>query len=136
MGDAQTSLVYNPSTGELSVDPAVGKNLTSINIESAGSKFIGPYTPKPPVLSGSFDNFAANNIFKATFGSNFGAVSFGNVLPTGLNLATLVGDMTVVGSLDGGGPLGAVDMYVIPEPSTMILLGLAMIGLLVARRSR
>ena len=77
MGDGQTSLVYNEGTGELSVDAPAGKELTSINITSAGSKFIGD---KPAVLDGAFDNFAGDNIFKATFGGSFGEITFGNVV--------------------------------------------------------
>jgi hypothetical protein len=131
--DLQTSLVYNAGTGELSIDPRPDKNLTSINIDSAGSKFIGS---KPAELTGNFDNFAANNIFKATFGGSFGAITFGNVLPPGLAQDAVIADLSVVGSLFGGGGLDAVDLVYIPEPATMILLGLGMVGLLIARRSR
>ena len=44
----------NKTTGELSVNAPVGKELTSINISSDGSKFIGE---KPGILDGAFDNF-------------------------------------------------------------------------------
>lgn len=108
-GDAQTSLVYDASTGSLSTDPASGKLLTSINIDSAGSMFIAANADMT-VFNGSFDNVAANNLFKATFGSNFGAVNMGNVLPTGMDAAAVIADLTAVGSLDGGGDLGAVDL--------------------------
>ena len=71
-GDAQTSVTYNAGTGELAVDAPAGVNLTSINIESAASIFTG--TPAEN-LGGSFDNDTDNNIFKATFGSNFGSLA-------------------------------------------------------------
>ena len=108
-GDAQTSLVYDASTGSLSTDPASGKLLTSINIDSAGSMFITANADMA-VFNGSFDNVSANNLFKATFGSNFGEVNMGNVLPTGMDAFAVIADLTAVGSLDGGGDLGAVDL--------------------------
>ena len=132
-GDDQTSLVYDPTTGELSIDPAAGKELTSINVTSEGGKFIGD---KPAALDGAFDNFAADNVFKATFGGMFGAISFGNVLPAGLSAAEVTADLSAVGSLAGGGDLGAVDLVYIPEPSAIVLLCLGLAGALSMRRRR
>jgi hypothetical protein len=131
VGDDQTSLQYDTSTGELSIDPAAGKDLTSINITSASSAFIGD---KPAVLDGAFDNFAIDNVFKATFGGMFGAISFGNVLAPGMSAQAVIDDLTAVGSLAGGGDLGAVDLVYIPEPSSMIMIGMGLIGLLGLRR--
>jgi hypothetical protein len=36
----------------------------------------------------------------------------------------LLNDLTVVGSLAGGGDLGNVDLIYVPEPSTVLLLAL------------
>ena len=66
-GDEQTSLVYNHGTGELSVDAPAGRELTSINVTSEGSRFLGD---RPATLDGAFDNFDAGNVFKATFGGS------------------------------------------------------------------
>ena len=118
-GDGQTSLVYDVSNGELSVDAPAGQELTSINITSAGGKFLGD---KPPVLDGAFDNFAADNVFKATFGGSFGSISFGTVLPSGLTEVEVSSDLSAVGSLAGGGDLGDVDLIYIPEPAGCLLL--------------
>ena len=133
-GDGQTSVAYDQRTGELSVDPPAGMELTSINITSAGARFIGE---RPTALDGAFDNFAADNLFKATFGGSFGAITFGQVLPAGLTEDQLSADLTIVGSLAGGGDLGPVDLvdFFIPEPSTVVLLGLGLIAY-VARRGR
>ena len=132
-GDEQTSLVYNPGTGELKVDAPAGTDLTSINIDSAGGIFTGDPAAN---LGGSFDNDADNNIFKATFGSSFGSLSFGNVAQTGLSKDFVLNDLTAVGSLAGGGDLGAVDLVYVPEPSALVLLALGLVGLLASRRRR
>jgi hypothetical protein len=126
-GDGQTSVGYNASTGEVWVDAPAGTQLTSINIDSAA----GIFTRAPASnLGGSFDNDADNNIFKATFGSSFGSISFGNVAQTGLDESLVLGDLTVVGSLAGGGGLGDVDLIYVPEPAAWLLLTLGLLGLL------
>ena len=130
-GDSQTSLVYDPGSGELSVDAPAGKELTSINISSAGSLFTGD---KPAVLDGAFDNFAADNVFKATFGGSFGSISFGNVLPADLSKEAVTADLSAVGSLAGGGDLGEVDLIYVPEPSAMLMLGLTFVSCVVMIR--
>jgi hypothetical protein len=119
-GDAQTSVMYNAISGELAVDSPAGTQLTSINIDSAAGIFTGDAAQN---LGGSFDNDADNNLFKATFGSSFGSLSFGNVAQSGLSEQFVRGDLTVVGSLAGGGGLGDVDLvYVpVPEPTTIML---------------
>ena len=127
-GDGQTSLVYNAGTGELSVDAPAGQELTSINVTSAGGRFVGN---KPATLDGAFDNFAADNVFKATFGGSFGSIRFGNVLPVGIAESDIAADLSAVGSLAGGGDLGNVDLVYVPEPTSMLLLIIAFsVGLL------
>ena len=124
-GDGQASIIYSPSTGEVGVDAPEGTELTSINIDSAGGIFTGDSAAN---LGGSFDNDADNNIFKATFGSSFGSLSFGNVAQAGLSEEFVLNDLSVVGSLARGGDLGNVDLVYVPEPST---IGLLAFGLLV-----
>ena len=118
------------------VFPPVSTDLTSINIDSAGGIFTGDPAEN---LGGSFDNDADNNIFKATFGSSFGRLSFGTVAQTALSQEFINNDLTVVGSLEGGGGLGDVDMhpvYCFPEPSSLLLALLGIVGLLHWRRLR
>jgi hypothetical protein len=126
--DGQTSVTYDPNTGEVGIDAPAGTELTSINIVSAAGIFTGDAAAS---LGGSFDNDADDNIFKATFGSSFGSLSFGNVAQSGLTRDFILGDWTVVGSLAGGGDLGNVDLVYVPEPST---IGLFALGLLVGLR--
>ena len=124
--DAQTSIRYDAATGEVSVDAPLGRELTSINIDSAAGVFTGDPAQN---LGGSFDNDADNNVFKATFGASFGSLSFGNVAPAGLSEAFLVDDLSIVGSLAGGGDLGDVDLIYVPEPSSGLLLTMALLSM-------
>ena len=132
-GDGQTSIGYDVGTGEVWVDAPAGVELTSVNIDSAGSIFTGEAAQN---LGGSFDNDADNNIFKATFGSSFGSLSFGNVAQPGLSEDFVANDLTAVGSLAGGGDLGAVDLIYVPEPSALVLFGLGVVGMLLTRSRR
>ena len=52
----------------------------------------------------------------------FASLSFGNVAQAGLAEPFLLDDLTVVGSLAGGGDLGPVDLIYVPEPSTLLLV--------------
>ena len=53
----------------------------------------------------------------------------GNVAQTGLSEDFVANDLTVVGSLAGGGDLGNVDLIYVPEPSALVLLTLGLLGL-------
>lgn len=124
--DAQTSIVYNAATGEVKVNAPAGMELTSINIDSAAGVFTGDPARN---LGGSFDHDADDNIFKATFGDSFGSLSFGDVAQTGLSQQFVLGDLTVVGSLAGGGDLGEVDLIYVPEPWGLALLAAGLLTL-------
>jgi hypothetical protein len=117
-------VTYNAGTGELAVDAPAGTELTSINIDSTAGIFTGEAAQG---LGGSFDNDADGNIFKATFGGSFGSLSFGNVAQAGLSREFVLNDLSVVGSLAGGGDLGEVDLVYVPEPATPLLLVLGLL---------
>jgi hypothetical protein len=132
IGDGQTSVIYNAGTGEVAVDAPAGVELTSINIDSAARIFTGQAAAN---LGGSFDNDADANIFKATFGGSFGSLTFGNVAQAGLSQEFVLGDLSIVGSLAGGGDLGNVDLVYVPEPTSALLLAIGLvIGLSHVRR--
>jgi hypothetical protein len=126
-GDGQTSIIYDPATGALAVGAPAGTELTSINVDSTAGIFTGQAAQN---LGGSFDNDSDGNIFKATFGSSFGSLSFGNVAQAGLSEQLVRSDLTVVGSLAGGGGLGNVDLIYVPEPTAAMLILLAVLSLL------
>ena len=130
--DGQTSLGYDARTGEVWVDAPSGIELTSVNIDSATGLFTGNASQN---LGGSFDNDADTNIFKATFGGSFGSLSFGNVAQAGLSEAFIAGDLTVVGSLAGGGDLGNVDLIYVPEPASILLAALSVAAILLFGRN-
>jgi hypothetical protein len=127
VGDGQTSVLYNAATGEVAVEPSDGMAFTSLNLESAA----GIFAQDPAIgLGGPFDIDDDSSVFKATFGGSFGALSFGHIADPGLEESFLLNDLTVTGSLAGGGTLGDVDLIYIPvpEPATGVL---AVCGLLV-----
>jgi hypothetical protein len=117
--EERTSIVYDGNTGELSVNAPVHTELTSIHIDSTLGIFTGSAAQ---ILGGSFDNDVDDNNFEAIFGSSFGSLSFGNVAQPGLTEISLLDDLTVTGSLAGGGDLGDVDLIYVPEASTVMLL--------------
>ncbi len=128
--DGQTSIVYDANTGEVAVDAPAGMELTSINLDSAAGIFAGNPAQN---LGGSFDNDSDSNLFKATFGSSFGSLSFANVTKAGLAEQFVLGDLTVVGSLAGGGGLGDVDLVYVPVPepagAPLAIVGLVFLAL-------
>ena len=119
LGDEQTSLVYDPTTGKLLVDAPASVRMVAISITSDRELFIGE---RPTVLDGRFDEFGSEFIFKVIFGRDnaFGDISFGNVLPAGLGEEELAADLTVVGSLLGGVELGEVDLVYGPLATVLL----------------
>jgi hypothetical protein len=131
--DEQTSIVYDARTGAVSIDAPAGREITSINIDSAA----GIFTGEPALgLGGSFDNDADANIFRAIFGCSFGCIGhwrLGNVAQPGLSESFLLNDLTVVGSLAGGFDLGDVDLIYVPGPPPLTIATLGLLGLLFYR---
>jgi hypothetical protein len=116
LAEPQISIVYDAMTGHLALDVPEGVELTSINIESAAGVFTGESVA---IFEGPFDIDSDTTIFKATFGSSFGSVRFGNVAQPLLEQSFLENDLTVTGSLWGrNGDLGGVDLVYRSSGST------------------
>ena len=129
-GDDKVTISYDAATGQVGVQATVP--ITSVQIDSAS----GVFSADPATnLGGPFDVHEADKIFKAVFGGEFTEVDFGTVAEAGLDKTFLLNDLSASGSLAGGGTYGAeVEFNYIPEPGSMILLGLGVIGLTLARR--
>ena len=131
--DATPSVIYDAATGEVAIDPPLETRLTSVNIVSDAGVFTGvDYDPRacfecisPP----------GHSLFKATFGTSFGFHSFGMVAERELSEDFLRSDLSVFGSLLGGGELRDVDLvYVaIPEPTSLALFSAALFIMLAVR---
>jgi hypothetical protein len=125
--DNQLSLGYYYFTGEIWIDARGGQRLTSINLESEA----GIFTGDPALnLGGVLDRDTDHNIFKATSEDSFGSITFGSVAERYLPYRLILNDLTVTGTLVDGTPVEDVDLIWIPEPNTLVLLGLGILGLL------
>lgn len=131
--DGVISLIYDPANGSLSLD-AAGKELTALEVLSAGSNFKGA---KPEQVNGLFDVFTPAKFFILKPGTaRFGDQNFGAALAPGMSKEAIGADLTVTGALFPQGGLGTVDLMYVPEPSSMGLLSLGLLGLIRARRNK
>jgi hypothetical protein len=126
-------VIYDPRTGQLSITPPAGQQFTWVKINSAAGIFGAE--PAQNLGNGSANN-SDTSVYRATFGSSFGALSFGNVARTGLSAEFLLSDLSVVGTLAGGGGLGDVMLVVVPEPSAALLLALGILALVMGPMGR
>jgi hypothetical protein len=56
------------------------------------------------------------------------------VAQSGLSQEFVLSDLTVVGSLAGGGGLGDVDLIYVPEPASGVVCGLGTLAMFAFRR--
>jgi hypothetical protein len=130
-------LVYDPSTGNVTLDAseASGSVITNYVLRNGTSSFA--FANFTPVLPGVFDTKTATEISESD-GSGAGVgglLNLGNIFPTGMTVTQLQSYLTTasyVGQLGSG--VQTLDLTVIPEPTTLALLGLG--GLLCGRRRR
>ena len=77
-----------------------------------------------------YDDFGENLRGKAGgtgFTGEWMRATFGNAAQTGLSEQFMLDDLTVVGSLAGGGDLGEVDLVYVPEPASALLLAIGLV---------
>lgn len=94
------SLDYNSGTGALDLTKIGDNNATTVEIKSESGMLTGD---RPAHFSGLFDVYTPNKAFKLD-PAGFGSIAAFANLASGLSSH----DLTVDGSLDGGGPLGEV----------------------------
>lgn len=130
-GDSIVSLIYNPATGNLKLD-AAGKLVSTLQVNSAGKYFTAT---RPTQADGSFDVYKPEKFFLLK-PDGIGDSDFGNALPAGLDGNMLSNDLSVTGSLKPSGKLEGVNLNIVPEPSSIGLLSLGLLGLCGIRRKR
>lgn len=136
--DDVITLVYDPEVGSLSVDNPAGDDaaadaITTFELVSS-EPFFNPANKPAGLFDGLFDVYSETKAFRL-FPAGFFDMDFGAG-----SVATGVGNphdiLTLSGSFLSGGALTPVDLQVnvIPEPSSLVLLGLGALGLAAARR--
>lgn len=129
---AAPDLIYNPATGNLVLDSDGGADITGFQLNNGDSSFVFGNYVSPG--GADIEEATADVLSYFVFSGGFANADLGDVLPTGLDLATLEAYLTSADVSQGLGNSGEFDLIVIPEPSSLALL--AMGGLLIARRSR
>lgn len=129
-------VTYDPQSGEVFAS-GNGTIFTSLELKSANG-LLRPDMVNEGVASGPFDVNNTSKFFKlATEG--LAELSIGTIAPAGMSMAQFMDEMKVDGSIlpsgrlpnaAGGGPF----LYVVPEPSSLILVFCGLLGLLGLRR--
>lgn len=128
-GDSSPSVIYDVTTGRLSLEDGWLRQASAIEISSASGRFVGP---KPEFIGQPFDVFSESKIFMLRPGVCIpDGLDFGAMLPVGLSQEFLLDDLTI--SSSGCGPWEtSYDLIYVPEP--MVPLGEFALLLLAGRR--
>jgi hypothetical protein len=140
-GDNKFDYVYNPETGDVKIsydnDPNINASntLQHMKLASAGSKFIvanvnnSGVAPSFSSESASLLDMVQNDNTKPILDH----YDIGNILPQGLTQAQLMSDLTLQFGVLNQFSLKSAEVLV-PEPTTLGLIGVGALGLLARRR--
>lgn len=118
IGDENLTIVYDPSAGSWWTDyPADATPITTFELEASEEFFMGP---DPDWKVGLFDLYTPTKAFKLD-PAGFNHLGPAGAKP-GMTEAELSQMLTVTGSFLGGGVLAPVDIAVVPEPSSCVIL--------------
>jgi len=145
-GDGILDYVYNPATGDVTVsydgDPnlTATKNLHRMKLASLGSKFdptkVTNATPGGSgVISAGLSTESTSLLDLLSDPATIipDHYDLGNILPGGLTLNDLLADLTLQFGTNGSFTLKPAEVLV-PEPTTLGLIGIGAVGLLARRR--
>ena len=129
--------IYDPATGDLS-SQSNGLTMTSYQITSGSDAFNVDNIDPSFGVNDPFKVIAPGKLFTLQTGG-VTEVPMGNVLAPGLTADALLADLETDGSLSpsgthadaaGGGPF----LYIVPEPSSILLTLCGLLGMLSLRR--
>jgi len=132
------NLIYDPATGNVQIDKDGGdfdtyQIRTFLDADFNEAACIQPFTAAYALTTHDltpFETFESGALGAYLAGA--GPYDLGNILPTGWDLATLSSHLDVARWSLGTGLSGTFDL--IPEPATMILLGIGGLGVMLKRR--
>lgn len=128
----QANLLYDPTTGNLKIDPSEGPGgeLTGYVLQSDGEFIFANHIMS---LGGTAESTTDELSEANPFGSVTATTDLGNVLVAGLTLAELESLLTTAnytGMLGSG--VNEFDLIVVPEPQSLALLGVGLLLLMAA----
>ena len=94
--DSNTSIAYDPDSGELAVDVPPNRRLSSLAISSASDVFI----PENVTEQANLDFIRQDQLFRFS-PDGFPSLRFGSIAPAGLTEDFVLGDLSVQGNLVG-----------------------------------
>ena len=107
----RTMMVYDPANGNTVLH--INHHLASLyEIKSTESNFI-PENANPLAFNGLFDIVSEEKLFKLDPSGLRGSWDLGEVLPTGLNGAFLMEDLSIEITCESNRPL----LHIVPEPN-------------------